>query len=623
MTKHDLKKNIFAALLFVCACMPVTDRRQVPDTDMVTYPRVRVDSETEIFSKAEHMFRLKSYDEALEFYREYLSSFPDGPSAPAAIMREGTIHTILGQHEIARGRYHHLIEKYPNSFPIQDARVEILATYYNEGRYQEVIRRSDAIAKHITSLENVIRVYVLMGDAHMSSGSELNAVHFYTKAYEISEYPEKENIVGRLRQTAAQLSTDDILLLLKRLESRRVRGYLMYRLGMNYFDENKHDDAVRVLSEFTVQFPDHELNAEARQQLDKLSQLSDYRPHTVGCLLPLSGTYHIYGKRALSGIELALAATGESNSSVNLIIKDTASDPDKAVQALRELIQEGAAAVIGPITTAEAVASQAQALGIPIVILTQKERITTTGNYVFRNFLTPKMQVEAIVSHALESLGVNRFAVLYPDEKYGATFMTLFESEVTYRGGQVVAAESYSPKQTDFGRVIRKLARHYYRRAGDGGFRAIFIPDSPKKAGLIIPQLAYNNINGVQLLGTNLWHSDKLIHMARKNIQGAILPDVFFAESISPEVREFVRHFQEKFGKKPGFIEAMAYDTAMILFRMAKRSDIRTRSRLRSELAGLSHFRGVTGLTAFDESGEAQKKLYLLRIEGNHFVEQR
>jgi ABC-type branched-subunit amino acid transport system substrate-binding protein len=63
------------------------------------------------------------------------------------------------------------------------------------------------------------------------------------------------------------------------------------------------------------------------------------------------------------------------------------------------------------------------------------------------------------------------------------------------------------------------------------------------------------------------------------------------------------------------------YDTAMILFNMASRPDISSRSSLKSELANLKNYKGVTGLTSFDINGEVDKKLYLLRIQGTHFKE--
>jgi branched-chain amino acid transport system substrate-binding protein len=152
-------------------------------------------------------------------------------------------------------------------------------------------------------------------------------------------------------------------------------------------------------------------------------------------------------------------------------------------------------------------------------------------------------------------------------------------------------------------------------------FEAIFIPDAPKKAGLIIPQLVYYDVKDVLLLGTNLWHSDALINMAENYVQGAVMADGFFAESKSPIVRRFVEKFEETYQEEPGFIEAVAYDTAVLLFDVISKPHIRYRSEIKKALFNLIGFQGVTGTTRFDENGDAQKRLYLLTIKGKKFVE--
>ena len=138
---------------------------------------------------------------------------------------------------------------------------------------------------------------------------------------------------------------------------------------------------------------------------------------------------------------------------------------------------------------------------------------------------------------------------------------------------------------------------------------------------MLIPQLAFHDVNNVYLLGTNLWHSDKLIRMADKYMQSAIMPDVFFAESESPHVQRFVIGFEKIYGEKPGFIEAIAYDTAMIMLQMVSRQDIMFRSTFRDELMNFRNYPGVTGLTSFTANGDVEKKLYLLRIKGDKFEE--
>jgi ABC-type branched-subunit amino acid transport system substrate-binding protein len=242
--------------------------------------------------------------------------------------------------------------------------------------------------------------------------------------------------------------------------------------------------------------------------------------------------------------------------------------------------------------------------------------------------------------------------------------MNLFWDRLLENGGKIVGVEAYNPLHTDFADSIKKLVGLYYdvpedlrevphlrvkedESQRDGGavsdpdtpdenqdietddelpeamvdFDAIFIPDEPKVAGLIIPQLAFYDVKDVYLLGTNLWHSDLLIEMAAPYVQGAIMPDGFFAESAAPAVQRFVQIFEETYQERPGFIEAVVYDTAMIIFSVLNKPDLRFKSELKNELFNMADFSGITGPTYFDENGEAQKALYLLQIKGRRFVE--
>jgi ABC-type branched-subunit amino acid transport system substrate-binding protein len=152
-------------------------------------------------------------------------------------------------------------------------------------------------------------------------------------------------------------------------------------------------------------------------------------------------------------------------------------------------------------------------------------------------------------------------------------------------------------------------------------FDALFIPDSPKKAGMIAPQLAFYDVNKVLLLGTNLWHSNELIKEAGKYVQFALMADGYYADASKKTVNDFIVAFMEQFGEPPGIIEAFAYDTAMIAFQTASNSTIRSRQDIKEILQHLHNFDGVTGMTSFNENGEADKKLFLLQIDGDKFVE--
>ena len=66
---------------------------------------------------------------------------------------------------------------------------------------------------------------------------------------------------------------------------------------------------------------------------------------------------------------------------------------------------------------------------------------------------------------------------------------------------------------------------------------------------------------------------------------------------------------------------AFAYETAMLAHQTAGNPAIRSREDLKNELKNLYNYDGVTGETSFKENGDAEKKLYLLQIDGDKFVE--
>ncbi len=592
--------------------------------------------------KAEKFFEKGVYDLALSSYQEYLVLFYEGQFAPAALMKIGTIQMVLENYAEARANFKRLINTFAESVFVTDAKIKILFTYFNEGDYATVINDAQKLIQTQMAQDDLLAIYVLLGDSYAASNLSIDSVYYYSRAYVHASESNRKILIDKLKEPAANLNTTEVQSLLNLMDNKLLQGHFLYLIALSKAWYEKYEEALLILSKFVADFPGHQNILRANILIKEIENKSNYNHLTIGCLLPLTGAYKTYGNNALRGVELARNHffSQHTGRPVNIIVKDTKSDNARSVQAVRELYEDKVAAIIGPIITSEAAGIEAQRLGIPMITITQKDGIADIGEYVFRNFFTPKMQVKTIVAYAFKKLGVERFAIFYPDDNYGNTFMHLFLDEVILYGGDVVGLESYSPDQTDFTDSIKKLiGRNHEVSKGPKqdmspnqqnghlfdsdrvGFEAIFIPDDPKRAGLIIPQLAYYDVNGIYFFGTNLWHSVELIMMAKEYVQGAIMPDIFFEDSESHEVKSFVSDYESIYKEKPGFIEAAAYDTAMILFNMASRPDVSSRSSLKSELAKLKNYKGVTGLTSFDVNGEVVKKLYLLKIQGTHFKE--
>ena len=152
-------------------------------------------------------------------------------------------------------------------------------------------------------------------------------------------------------------------------------------------------------------------------------------------------------------------------------------------------------------------------------------------------------------------------------------------------------------------------------------FEALIIPDYYDKVVLIAPQLAYYDVVGVQLLGSNGWNSPKLLELGGRYVDGAVFVDAFFKDSKRPNVRAFVEDFRKEFSEDPDILSALAYDSVNIIMSVVRSGGVSTREDVRQKLSGLRSYKGVTGLTSFGASGEVEKSLGLYRIEGRHIEE--
>lgn len=628
---------ILCVLLFLASCglTPITTLKDGAEGDR-------------LFSRAEKKFEQGEYDQALKYYSDYIDDYPNQALAPAALLKIGAIYAAGSQYDKARQAYQDLVQTYPESPYALDGMVDNLVTYYKEGRYSDVIKKSYDVPEDRAPSDYLIRKYAIMGDAFMALSSPNEAMDAYLAAYKRSESPENEGILFKMRKALETLSSEELAALSQETQSPDVKGYIEFQKCMNIMHDGKKDATLEALTAFIHDYEKHPAAKEAEEIKSELTA-SLFKFNLVGCLMPTSGKYASYGTKAQQGFDLAYGLFTQANPDVDLsvIYRDTESDPEKTVQAVRELADLGVCAIVGPVGTVEEAAQEAQIKGIPIMTLTGKEDITRMGDFVFRNFLTREMQVKSVATYVFEVLGLNNFAILYPDEQYGMDMMNLFWDEVDAFGGEIVGVESYPSDTTDFAGVIKKLTGLYYPIpvepevvVDDKGkehfaemkneekdpetpikdFDAIFIPDATEKVGLILPQLSFYDVGDVYLLGTNLWHTDRLIQMAGPYLSGTIIPEGFFAGSRKDNVKEFVKIFGEAYGEEPGFMEAIGYDSAMMIFQVISQHPA-SYTQLRDDLLNLKDFKGVTGTTTVIDTGDVWKALYLLNANEHGFRE--
>jgi ABC-type branched-subunit amino acid transport system substrate-binding protein len=361
--------------------------------------------------------------------------------------------------------------------------------------------------------------------------------------------------------------------------------------------------------------------------------------YVIGALLPLTGKHATLGSRTLDGIIAGLGLFDKRTAPlIELRVENYGSDPAAAGRAVTKLADEyRVLAIIGPpeFDAAKEAANAAQSLQVPLLALCPVDTPEGSWDFVFSDQRSDQREAITMAAYAVKDLGLSRLVVLYPDNAYGTTMMTAFRAEALRLGGKVRRVQSYKVDQTDFSGEIKKLAaiktpRPSTKKKGVEAtkipppvldFDALYLPDAFRRVRMILPQLAFHDVRGIQLLGTSQWYSPEGIRKEMDYFEGAVMTAPFFAESNKPLVRNFADSLYGATGREPDYREALAYDTARMLREALRDRKAADRRSLRDRLRQTEAFEGVTGWVNVTKTGQMQRSAFILKVEGKQIVD--
>lgn len=499
----------------------------------------------------------------------------------------------------------------------------------------------------------------LQGEILLSENRVLDALELYVELHnQATDASRKEKYrLAAQDLLDTRLNEEQLTEVADRSSYGFLRPTAKYRIGLSLAEQKQLARARSSFQDVVALAPGTELAERATTLITQIDARSRVNPRTVGAILPLSGRQQAVGYRALRGLQLGLGiySPNKKTSGFRLAVIDSEGNPDIARRAVERLVvEDNAAAMVGGLLsrTAGSETSKAQEFGMPTIVLGQKAGLTESGEFIFRNALTSQMQAEHLAYVAIERLGLKRFAILFPNDPYGTEFANFFWDAVKLRGGSVNAAQPYDPKETDFRGHVQRMVGNYYvedrseeyriryrqyleknpRRSARQSqatpeeilppivdFDALFIPDSARAAGQIAPMLAYNDVDNVRLLGTNLWNNASFVSRGQKFVENAIIVDGLYTGDRSFASSDFVKAYKDVFGEEPGMIEAQAYDTGLLL-RQLIAGGATTRTELQEKLTSVKGFPGAFGALDMSPTRELKRPISVLTVKEGKLV---
>lgn len=186
-------------------------------------------------------------------------------------------------------------------------------------------------------------------------------------------------------------------------------------------------------------------------------------PIQVGHITPLTGDFSPLGTDTTNAVELAVAQINDDGGilgrEIELITRDDQSNPDEAILAFNEIMDDEPAAVIGSAfsNSAMALMEQIEREQVPYISPTPAdEQLDPLRDHVFVVPALAGTYAERALSY-FNAEGIEEVVVAYSETSYGESGHNALTETAGDHGVELVAEENFEQDTTDFGHIIAEI----------------------------------------------------------------------------------------------------------------------------------------------------------------------
>lgn len=262
----------------------------------------------------------------------------------------------------------------------------------------------------------------------------------------------------------------------------------------------------------------------------------------------------------LAGLELAVREVNNAGGMpLELVVRDTAADPQRAAAAVDELARLGVAALVGEYhsVVARAAAARADALGLPFlcssaVIDALTEQPT---NWVAR-LAPPQSRGWQLYADFLLSAGHSRIAVAAEPSVYWAAGARILREYLTPRGGTLIELDV--PALT--------LPALCDELVDNRATAILLLVGNPEPAVSIVKAVRHDQRLAEILIGAPAGHPEFSEWATLLGDDGAAIPFLrYLPEHLTPLGARVQTALHERLGEAPSFVAFEGYDTIAVL----------------------------------------------------------
>ncbi|CAG1000123.1 MAG: ABC transporter substrate-binding protein [Candidatus Methanoperedens sp.] len=335
----------------------------------------------------------------------------------------------------------------------------------------------------------------------------------------------------------------------------------------------------------------------------------------IGVLITQTGGLGPIGEGMANGAKLAaleINKQGINGRNVTLIIEDTGTNPAKAAEAAKKLIEmDKVQVIIGAVASSETLAVAPIVEKSKVVLISPSSTapsVTDAGEYVFRVIGSDNLQGDAISQLAMAE-NFTKPATLVENNDYGIGLENVFKTKFK---GTVVSSIHYEKGKADYRTELDTI-----KKANPD---VIIFVGYPAEASTILAQTKQLGLKTKWIAAEGI--ADPVMFDNKDvaaQMEGMYLTRPASPEG-NPEYQNFQKLYREAFGKDPGIYSDTEFDATMLAAEVIKEVG-NDGEKIKNALPPVSRqYKAITGDKVFDENGDVPQDYTVLEVKNKTMV---
>jgi branched-chain amino acid transport system substrate-binding protein len=316
---------------------------------------------------------------------------------------------------------------------------------------------------------------------------------------------------------------------------------------------------------------------------------------------------------------------GVAGYKLDLVVKDSAGSPEKAISFAKQLIEEDKVfAILGPSTSGETMKLKAIAEDSKTILVScaaAEAIVNPLAKWVFKSPQTDSHAAKHIFEQ-MKKMGITKVGVVSSNTGFGKAGKDQLEKIAPSFQIQIVANEVYEKDATDLTAVVTKL-----KAAGVQAFinwsiepaQAIVIKNA-RQIGLNVPIFQSHGFGNIQY-----------VKAAGAAAEGVIFPAgrLLVAENLPADNKQkallikYKKDFEAKYKEEASTFGGHGYDALLMLTTAIEKAGGPDKDKVRAALEGVKGLVGTAGvfnLSATDHNGLGMDAFEMLTVKDGKFV---